>query len=442
MTTTAARPDPARPPEPAGLAGPVEAAAPAESVPLAGLVEPPEPADLPGRLRAVRAHLRMYAVPGPDRADSTDLPGAHGTPHSAGSSDITDVHEAFEADARPRGGTPPEPDWLAVLARRCGLSPFERDVLALAAGCALDPSLAELCARAHGDPARPFATFGLALAALPGPHWDAVAPDGPLRALALVELDTHAGGLVGARLGVDERVLLALVGLDVADPRLAELAETVAPAGDALPARHGLLLERAAACWAADETAPLVLWGRAGDRRCFERALAHRLGAPRLWRLEAAALPADPAEAAGLVARFAREARLTGSPVVLDLDDADPAQLAAARRWARRLGASARRVVLSSAEPVTGLPAGTFALELPDVTLAENVGLWNAALGPAAALLDGQVERFAGQFRLPADQLRAAATDLAVAAGLGLAADLDGDLGQAGDSGPVADESA
>ena len=50
------------------------------------------------------------------------------------------------------------------------LSPFERDVLLLCAGCELDATFAKLCAAAHGDERRSYPTFGLALAALPDPH--------------------------------------------------------------------------------------------------------------------------------------------------------------------------------------------------------------------------------------------------------------------------------
>src|SRR5690349_3891646 len=65
------------------------------------------------------------------------------------------------------------------LARLFGLSGFERQLVLLAAAVELDGDLAALAARLQqGDP-RP--TFGLALAALPDAHWDALAPRSPLR---------------------------------------------------------------------------------------------------------------------------------------------------------------------------------------------------------------------------------------------------------------------
>src|SRR5262249_57423532 len=75
------------------------------------------------------------------------------------------------------------------LTRLFALSPFERQLLLLAAAVELDGDVAALAAdlQRTGDP-RP--TFGLALAALPGAHWDALAPRSPLRRGRLLELAT------------------------------------------------------------------------------------------------------------------------------------------------------------------------------------------------------------------------------------------------------------
>jgi len=81
-------------------------------------------------------------------------------------------------------------------------------------------------------------------------------------------------------------------------------------------------------------------------------------------------------------------------------------------RFAHRLTAKARRVVLVSPEPVGGLPTASVTVDLPEPSLAEHLDLWREALGPAAGMLNGQVERLAGQFRLPADQLRAVAAEI------------------------------
>ena len=331
--------------------------------------------------------------------------------------DALSAYVGLEVDeipgAPPETGGAPSRDGLAGLVRQCGLSPFERDTLVMAAGIELDQSLAELCARALGDPARRYATFGLALRAIDGGHWDAVSADGPLRALALVDVDRRTGGLTEARLVVDDRILLALLGLDSVDERLSEVADAEAPDGSVLPARHQDLMEQAALRWGDSGVAgPLLVRGPAAARACFVRALTHALGAPRLWRLAVNNVPGDPADQLTVLRRLTREARLTGSPIVLDFADADTGVLMVARRFAHRLARLAVPVVLSSPDPVSDLPAGMAIVDLPDVTLAEQVALWNQALGPVAMDMNGHVEHMAGQFRLPAEQLRAAVSDV------------------------------
>lgn len=350
----------------------------------------------------------------------------------------------LEADAvaggRPETNGVPSRDGLAVLVRQCGLTPFEQDLLVLAAGAELDQAVAEMCARALGDPGRRYATFGLALRVIDGGHWDAVSAEGPLRSLALAEVDRRTGGLTEARLVVDDRVLLALLGLDSVDERLSEVADAEAPDGGALPARHQELVERAIQRWREPGVAgPMLVRGSAVARASFVRALAHALGAPRLWRLAVSNVPGDPADQLAVLRRLTREARLTGSPIVLDFDEPDAGVLMVGRRFAHRLASRAVPVVLSSADPVAGLPAGLALVDLPDVTLADQVALWHQALGPVAVEMNGHVEHMAGQFRLSAEELRAAVSDVspvadpaALTAGLWAAcrsrarADLDG----------------
>jgi hypothetical protein len=80
------------------------------------------------------------------------------------------------------------PSALATLCATFRLSDFERRLLVLCAGIELDATFPSLCAAAHGDPARTYPTFGLGLAALPQPHWSALAPDAALSRWRLVEV--------------------------------------------------------------------------------------------------------------------------------------------------------------------------------------------------------------------------------------------------------------
>jgi hypothetical protein len=121
------------------------------------------------------------------------------------------------------------------LTRLLGLSAFERRVVLLAAAVELDGDVAALTAalQGGGDP-RP--TFGLALAALPGAHWDALAPGSPLRRWRLLE--TAAGPTLASRpLRLDERILHYLAGIDAPDERLDGVVRVDARAAPLAPSQ-------------------------------------------------------------------------------------------------------------------------------------------------------------------------------------------------------------
>src|SRR5437016_2245525 len=88
----------------------------------------------------------------------------------------------------PSPGDAAEPFALDAACAAFDLSPFERDILILCAGVELDGQFAALCGAAHGDPAKAYPTFGLALAAWAEPHWSAVTPEAPLRQSRLIEV--------------------------------------------------------------------------------------------------------------------------------------------------------------------------------------------------------------------------------------------------------------
>src|SRR5690606_32150693 len=103
------------------------------------------------------------------------------------------------------------PPALQRLAGLLGLSPFERDVVLLAAGRELSSAFVHTLAAVNGG--RPWPSFSLALALLPGAHWSALAPEAPLRAWRLVELSGD-GALAERELRLDEPVLHWLTGMD------------------------------------------------------------------------------------------------------------------------------------------------------------------------------------------------------------------------------------
>jgi len=118
-----------------------------------------------------------------------------------------------------------------------GLSSFERSVVVLCAGMDLEGTFAIRCAEAQGDPRRAYPTFGMALAALPDPHWSAITPAAPLRRWRLVDV-LPGDSLTSSPLRIDERVLHHLTGIAHLDERLLGLVWPVRELGELVPSHH------------------------------------------------------------------------------------------------------------------------------------------------------------------------------------------------------------
>lgn len=288
-----------------------------------------------------------------------------------------------------------------------GLSGFERDILLLAAGVELDTEIAALCGAARGRPDRPWATFGLALALLPDPHWSALAPVRPLRHWRLVEID-EGQGLVEARLRVDERILHYLAGVDYLDPRLRPLLRLVPPPAE-MAANQAQLAAAIAPLLAADDRQrPVVVLS--GDDPHGQEDVAARAAAKleaRLHALAATELPADPRELAALAVLWRRESSLSRSILLIDRADAG-----APESLDRFLALAGGPVLLAAREPPRlGSAALRYVVDKPDAPAQR--ALWRSRLGAAAASLDGALDAIAGQYRLSARTIAAAASQYA-----------------------------
>jgi hypothetical protein len=179
------------------------------------------------------------------------------------------VEQLEKPDAGHGDGVPPS---LALITERFGLSPFETDLLLLAAGVELDPELAALCGRAQGLQEGAPPTFGLALAVLPSSHWSAIGSGAPLRHWRLLELGP-GNILTASPLRIDERVLLHLAGAPQLDRRLSDYLDAVPPPA-ALIESHQRLAGQIATVWTdrgKGATPPVVCvsGGDAGDRRAI-----------------------------------------------------------------------------------------------------------------------------------------------------------------------------
>lgn len=305
-----------------------------------------------------------------------------------------------DADAAPLELAPlraalPEPAAIDQLAALFGLSPFERDVLLLAAGVEMDSALARLMPRP---------SFGLALGLFEGAHWSAIGPLAPLRAWRLVELDEASP--TQARLRIDERILHHLAGVNRLDARLAPLLRPLQPAG-LMAASHRAGLERLQAVLAAlpaDESAPepLVLHLAGTDvdaRRDVAAALAQAAGRTALL-LSAGDIPVGASEQESLSLLWQREATLLPALLLIEADDRPGETAHVLARFVARLAGP----VLVAARDAPGCAVAASArFDRPEP--AEQRQLWLQALADAPATLRATGAALAQQLRLSAGQI-------------------------------------
>ncbi|HME22858.1 MAG TPA: ATP-binding protein [Acetobacteraceae bacterium] len=289
-----------------------------------------------------------------------------------------------------------------------GLSPFESAVLLLCAGVELDGRFAEACAIAQGDPRKCYATFGLALAALPDAHWSALSRNRPLRHWRLVEM-LPGDTLASAPLRIDERILHLLAGVESSDERLDGLIAAMPPAYWQSPPSW---IADAAAFAARALAAPgsrVLLTGRSAGDRAVAAAEALRRNGLRPYVLQAADIPVATFERTALARQWSREARLVEAGLCVQLADA-----AETRPLLGLLAQIDVPVLVESDENV--VPAGLAAVRVavPSPSAAERRAIWADSIGPLAARINGALDAVADQFNLDTSAIYSVSASLAL----------------------------
>lgn len=317
----------------------------------------------------------------------------------------------LDLPAQPRM-TGARPAAIQQLSEVFGLSPFERDVLLLCASIELDGQFAALCASAQGDSARPWPTFGLALAALDDGHWSALLPHAPLRRWRLVEL-SPGGAITTASLRIDEAVLHYLTGLESPDERLVGIIVPVDPPADLVPS-HEALAHRIATTWQRAQPTSLPLMQLCGDDPAGKRAIAaaacKRVGL-RLLTLSAEMLPTASADLGMLLRLCERELLLTQSALLLECDDIDGAENAKTLAITRACE-QIRAPLLLAARERRRLPhRSAVTLDVARPTTEEQRAVWSLTLGDDIATLNRSLDALVSQFTLGATAIRSACAE-------------------------------
>lgn len=293
----------------------------------------------------------------------------------------------------------PSPAAIDVLTEHFGLSAFERDLLLLCAGVEMNADLARACAEGAGVPSRTHVTFGFALAKLEDPHWSALTPVAPLRHWRLLEVDETAG-LTSSRLRIDERVLHYIGGVSYLDPRLRPLLRHRRP-GQAMAEGHRAVVATVVATLQEGNTPPPVVT-LTGDDLEGQADVAANVAAElglHLYVLDADTLPVNAAEREALGILWQREARLLNAALLVESKDREGSKYVPG--LVDRVGG----LVFLAGKELPVLSRSTLRADVNKPGALDRRTLWQDALGPAAARLNGSLDAVASQFRLSAQSI-------------------------------------
>jgi len=334
---------------------------------------------------------------------STELPWPEAC-RAALTADVSRLRGLLRGEPGPKSVPPPEDSALRQIQIRFHLSDFERDILVLCAGAEVDGSFAQLCAEIQKDPRATSPTFGLALSALPAPHWSALSPCSSLRFWRMVEVGTGSI-LTAAPLRIDERILHYLLGVSYLDERLQPYLEIVREAARPL-ACETEVVESLVKRWTAPQDpldlTPVQLTGR--DRVTLRRVAtaAARASNRAVFALRSEDLPAALTDRHSLGTLWRRENLL--NPVALLVDaESSGEKNRTGLAWVESLGGC---VALLSREPLASNVSTGARLDVPAPNAQERRQQWREALGPAADGLNGELDTLTASFASPPAGLR------------------------------------
>jgi hypothetical protein len=290
-----------------------------------------------------------------------------------------------------------EPPAIDRLAEVFGLSTFERALLLLCAGVEMDSRLAAQCGEVQGRAPRACATFGLAVAALPEPHWSALTPYRPLRYFRLLEVEP-GHPLTSAPLRIDERILHYLAGVNQLDPRLKLLVQA-SPFPVWIADEHKEIGMQAGRALVSDVHSERLLHFCGDDPQGQQDAAAFAAWntGRQLYTARAEGLPAAGSDLEQFAVLWQRESVLL--PAALMIQCGPSGFTAAARLLVERIPGP---LMVGSAEPIR-LERTFLRIDLNKPKPEEQRRLWERALDPASAsVCQGTLDALSEQFRLSA----------------------------------------
>ncbi|MDV2997153.1 MAG: ATP-dependent zinc metalloprotease FtsH [Chroococcidiopsis sp. SAG 2025] len=343
----------------------------------------------------IRQTLEQYAVslPNPDRLSNNDKSEPA-------------LQKAAEAM--------PAPSALERICQIFDLSDFERDVLLLCAALELSNDFTNVCSAAQPEGQKPYPTLGLALAALPNPHWDAIAPYAPLRFWRLIEIgEGHALTLCPLR--IDERILHYLLGIQYLDERLTAIVEPLL-AGNVLVPSHQTVVERVATVLShaitLEELPVIQFYGKDfANKRDIAVAACKMLGL-QLNVMSAQAIAVTPNELNNFIRLWNREILLSRNALLINCNELDPNDVSRVKAIAHLIERLHGVLIITSREKMTVKQRPAVSFEIHKPTSDEQGTLWRETLGDLIPQLNGEVDTLVKQFNLSTVSIQAARAEV------------------------------
>ena len=294
---------------------------------------------------------------------------------------------------------------LAHLVRCFDLTPFERDIIVMAAAMEFDSNFPALCAAASHNSNAPFPNLNLAWSISPNPDKRAFCTTSPLHARQLIRMG-NGTSLGRSPFHLDPYILSFLLGDAQRDPDLDIYLNPVTPPdSEILPPSYEDSIAKLipAARWQPDDrNYPLVeIWG--SDRATRQQLVAlasARFGRP-LMHLSAATIPADTVALHELQQRWERQAWLSGQLLLVEAGDR-----ALEAPLARFLTGCDAPMFVSYAQPAIDRPRSFISWKVPALSMDETQQVWTAYLGERSAGLEETIERLSDRFVLSLADIR------------------------------------
>jgi hypothetical protein len=290
------------------------------------------------------------------------------------------------------GSSNAAPAALEQLCDRFELSEFESYLLSFCAATELDSRFSRLCTEIFDADYQYHPTFGLALSALPSPHWSALTPDRPLRYWELIQLDS-GNSLINTSLVIDERILHYLTGIQTTDPVLAGLTELPLDAAQLMPS-HQHLATKIESLWrisAACNSPPVVqLSGpEIEDKTRIAQVVSHNIE-QRVCYLSCDRLPFKPVELTSFIRRLERECVLNDSFLLLNCDEVDPEEPQQRAAIVQLIEAIKGFVILTTRTPLQRLKRQVICFDVPKPHPQEQFIAWQTSITELKIQLNGQ----------------------------------------------------